>query len=394
MSAPVRRSELVLLVFLGVVFAASSTLVVGSVAHIGKIGLTVHGLEDGTVLRAAAFRDVSVSTGDPDVLDRVEVLVDDSVVPTSRHDDRLVLEGFTPTEGEHSLIARVRSATPLVMDAVVDQEFTIDNTAPSLAVEHIRSAGPRAPVMIRGTAHGAALVRIGQTRALMVNGVFAATVPSAATVFVEARDAAGNSAGKHVVVPISRPAVRAEQVSAADWASPSSRERVLALARDGKIDAVRLDVKDETGQVAYLSEVPLAQQIGAAGDRYDPRAAVEELHRAGVRAVARIVAFHDPVLARASARSGLRDHVGDTGLTLTNPAHPEVRGYVVALAREAASLGFDDVVLDHLGVESDVDFLAEVRDAVREAGACFGVVAADGAAGVSGVADFVVPSGR
>ncbi|USX54708.1 putative glycoside hydrolase [Lentzea sp. HUAS12] len=392
MSTRVRRSELFLLVFLGVVFAVSSTLVVGSVAHLDKIGLTVHGVENGAVLRGAAFREVSVSTGEPDLLDRVEVLVDDTVIPTSRDRDRLTLGGFTPAEGEHTLIARVRSATPLVMDAVVDHRFTIDDTPPSLAVQHVRAAGPRSPVTVRGVARGAALVRVGQTRALVVNGVFAATVPAAATVFVEARDAAGNSYGRHVPVPVSRPDVRAEWVTATDWAAAPSRERVLARARGGEIDAVRLDVKDETGQVAYLSEVSLAHQIGAVRDLYDPRAAVEELHRAGVRAVARVVAFQDPVLARASAASGLRDHVGDAaGLTLTNPAHPEVRGYVVALAREAASLGFDDVVLDHAGVESDVDFVAEVRDAVRAGGACFGVVAADGKAVQ---ADFVVPSGR
>ncbi|MFD4638237.1 putative glycoside hydrolase [Lentzea sp. NPDC058436] len=391
MSTRVRRSELFLLVFLGVVFAVSSTLVVGSVAHIDKIGLTVDGLRDGAVLRGDVFRDVSVSTDEPDVLDRVEVLVDDVVVATTRDRDRLTLKDFRPAEGDHTLIARVRSATPLVMDAVVDQRFTIDDTAPSVVVDHVRAEGPRSPVIIKGTARGAAVVRIGQTRALMVNGVFAAVVPAAsATVYVEARDAAGNSAGRHVVVPVSRPDVRAVEVTAADWATPRAREHVLAMARKGEVEAVRLDVKDETGQVAHLSEVPLAKQIGAVRDLYDPRAAVGELHAAGVRAVAVIIAFRDPVLARASAASGRRDHVG-AGLTLTNSAHPEVRGYVVALAREAASLGFDDVLLDLSGGESDVDFVAELRDAVRAGGACFGVVEEEG---VVAQADFVVPSGR
>jgi hypothetical protein len=131
MSAPVRRSELILLVFLGVVFAVSSTLVVGSVAHIERVGLTVDGVRDGAVLNAAAFRGVSISTADPDVLDRVEVRVDNAPVATHRDGDRLSLRGFTPTEGDHSLIARVRSATPLLMDALVDHRFTIDNSGSS-----------------------------------------------------------------------------------------------------------------------------------------------------------------------------------------------------------------------------------------------------------------------
>ncbi|MCX2953963.1 hypothetical protein [Lentzea sp. NEAU-D7] len=131
MCAPVRRSELLLLVFLGVVFAVSSTVVVASVTHIEKIGLTIDGLEDGAVLRAVALHDVRISTGHPDTLERVEVLVDDTMIATRRDGDRLTLEGFTPTEGNHALTARVRSTTPLIMDAVVDHEFTVDNTAPS-----------------------------------------------------------------------------------------------------------------------------------------------------------------------------------------------------------------------------------------------------------------------
>ncbi|MEV6711567.1 hypothetical protein AB0M48_05910 [Lentzea sp. NPDC051208] len=129
MPAPVRRSELLLLVFLGVVFAVSSTVVVASVTHIEKIGLTIDGLEDGAVLSASALHHVRISTGHPDTLKRVEVLVDDTMIATGRDGDRLTLEGFTPTEGDHALTARVRSTTPLIMDAVVDHEFTVDNTA-------------------------------------------------------------------------------------------------------------------------------------------------------------------------------------------------------------------------------------------------------------------------
>jgi hypothetical protein len=394
MSAPVRRSELFLLVFLGVVFAVSSTLVVASVAYNEKIGLVVNGIENGAVLRAAAMRDVSISAGDPDVLDRVEVLVDDVEIATHRVGDRLTLPGFTATEGKHSLIARVRSTTPLVMDALVDHDFTIDNTVPFLAVDHVRADGPRSPVTVRGTAGGADLVRIGDTRAHVVDGVFTATLPSApASVFVEARDEAGNSAGRHVAVKVSCPAVPAERVDAAGWASPESRERVLARARGGEIDAVQLDVKDESGQVGHLSEVPLANRIGAVTSTYDPRTTIDELHGAGVRVAARVVAFRDPVLARESVRAGLLGHVrGGTAPDFTNSAHPEVRGYVVALAREAASLGFDDVVLDLSGGKSDVDFIAEVRDAVREGGACLGVVTTVGNTDVAAEADFLVPA--
>ncbi|SDF38710.1 hypothetical protein SAMN05216553_101385 [Lentzea fradiae] len=125
MRASPRRSELVLLVFLAVVFAVSATVVIGSVVHIQRAGLTVEGIEDGAVVTAEAVPGISVTAEDPGVLDRVEVLVDDAVIATRREWDRLTLAGFEPQEGDHTLLARVRNATPLLLDAKVEHAFTI-----------------------------------------------------------------------------------------------------------------------------------------------------------------------------------------------------------------------------------------------------------------------------
>jgi hypothetical protein len=56
---------------------------------------------------------------------------------------------------------------------------------------------------------------------------------------------------------------------------------VLQLAGEGRIDTVQLDIKDESGEVGYLTQVPLAQEIGAANDVYNPREALDQLHAAG-----------------------------------------------------------------------------------------------------------------
>jgi hypothetical protein len=123
--AEARRSELVLLVFLAVVFAVSSTVVVGSVVHMERAGLAVEGVGNGAVLTTAAARDISVRADDPATLDRVEVLVDDTAVATRRDGNRLTLPDFAPDEGGHTLVARVRSTTPLLLDAQVAHEFTV-----------------------------------------------------------------------------------------------------------------------------------------------------------------------------------------------------------------------------------------------------------------------------
>ncbi|HEX7309032.1 hypothetical protein [Lentzea sp.] len=125
MLAPARRAELVLLVFLAAVFAVSATVVIGSFVHIEHAGLTVEGVEDGAVLAEADVPDISVTADDPEVLDQVEVLLDDSAVATRRDRNRLTLRDFRLTEGSHTLLARVRNATPLLLDAKVEHVFTV-----------------------------------------------------------------------------------------------------------------------------------------------------------------------------------------------------------------------------------------------------------------------------
>jgi len=120
-----RRSEVVLLAFLAVVFAVSATVVIGSVVHIERAGLTVEGIEDGAVVMSTDVPDISVTAGDPEILDQVEVLIDDTAIATHRDSDRVTLQDFDLAEGNHTLLARVRNATPLLLDAKVEHAFTI-----------------------------------------------------------------------------------------------------------------------------------------------------------------------------------------------------------------------------------------------------------------------------
>ncbi|KOV88269.1 hypothetical protein [Nocardia sp. NRRL S-836] len=148
MAISASRSNLILLVFLAVVFAVSSTLVVISVVHIERTGLTVEGIEDGAVLTAAAMSNVRITARDPRILDRVEVLVDDTAVATRREGDRLSLKEVRPAEGRHTLIARAPSATSLSLTAEVEFKFTVDNTSEpwraglQVAPAGLRGAGP------------------------------------------------------------------------------------------------------------------------------------------------------------------------------------------------------------------------------------------------------------
>ncbi|MFD3425453.1 putative glycoside hydrolase [Nocardia fluminea] len=218
----------------------------------------------------------------------------------------------------------------------------------------------RAPVVVRGTAVDAARVSIGPDSVVpAADGTFELSVRWAPAFEVVATDADGNQTSSTVVTTQTLPRMRAVHVTAHAWSHEGLREAVLDLAREGRIDTVQLDIKDEDGVIGYASQVPLALESGAAAAIYDAPAALRQLHDMGLQVVGRIVAFRDPTLAGWAWHNGRPDwvvqnpsgqpyssHYGP--IAFTNFADPDVRGYNIALAVEAAQLGFDGIMYDYV----------------------------------------------
>ena len=392
------------MVIVAVAMAATAVAATSiSVAHSRGTTLMVQGIEDGTVVRSADVSRLAISSVDGDSLDAVEVTIDGVAVPTRRVGDRLTAEAVDLPDGRHELVVRVDNHVPFLPGTSTQRVFTIDDTAPTVLADAVEAVSLRGPVVVAGTAAGADSVLIGEQRfPVDANGSFSASLTAVPErVRVEATDAAGNSGHHDLEVRAHHPGMRAVHLSARAWASEALREPVLRLVREKRIDTVQLDVKDESGEIGYDSQVPMAKKIGAGTDNYDPRAVIAQLHGAGVRVVGRLVAFRDPVLAEAAWRGGSKDLVvqdengspwsgGYGGYAFTNFANPEVRAYNVELAVEAASLGFDDVLYDYVrrpdgplermvfpGLttppeQSIADFLGEARAAVRPRGAFLG----------------------
>ncbi|MFD4430507.1 putative glycoside hydrolase [Nocardia sp. NPDC058497] len=236
-----------------------------------------------------------------------------------------------------------------------------DTVAPTLQVtppDPVRSY--RAPVVLRGNAIDAVRVSIGEESVTPApDGAFEISVPWAPAVEVVAADAAGNQSSSTVVTARTLPRMRAVHVTAHAWSHEGLREAVLDLAREGRIDTVQLDIKDEDGVVGYDSQVPLARESGAVASIYDAPAALRQLHDLGLQVVGRIVAFRDPTVAAWAWHSGRPDwvvqnpsgqpyssHYGP--IAFTNVAHPDVRRYNIDLAVEAAQLGFDGIMYDYV----------------------------------------------
>ncbi|OGT10809.1 MAG: hypothetical protein A2X77_00485 [Gammaproteobacteria bacterium GWE2_42_36] len=139
------------------------------------------------------------------------------------------------------------------------------------------------------------------------------------------------------------------------------RARLVKLAQDTEINAIVINIKDETGKVAIKTDNPLfAKAYATARCRAsDMKDFVAFLHRNDIYAIARIAVFQDPDLVkkhpewavkRASDGAVWRDRKGITWLEVK--ATP-VWDYVAALAEEAEKIGFDEINFDYVRFPSD-----------------------------------------
>jgi hypothetical protein len=125
----------------------------------------------------------------------------------------------------------------------------------------------------------------------------------------------------------------------------------LDIADRTEINAVVLDVKDESGVIRYASNVPLATEAGAVRASFDLGDAVAQIHDHGLYAIGRVVSFEDPIMANAQPDLAIRN--GSKPLrkgsqAFLDPTDPAARAYVMDLATEACKDGFDEIQFDYI----------------------------------------------
>ncbi len=156
--------------------------------------------------------------------------------------------------------------------------------------------------------------------------------------------------------PIQVKAIYATANTAAD---PQTLDALIKIADTTEVNAIVVDLKDSTGHVFYDSKVPLAGDIGAVSPELDPATLVDKLHQHHIYAIARIVVFEDPILAEARPDWAIHDSSNGglwrtwNGLAWVNAHRHEVWDYDVAIAKEAAGFGFDEIQLDYIRFPTD-----------------------------------------
>jgi hypothetical protein len=132
------------------------------------------------------------------------------------------------------------------------------------------------------------------------------------------------------------------------------------------LNTLEVDVKDENGQVGFISaDLPeLARRDGAARPYYDANSVATRVHAKGLYLIGRVVVFEDPTLTAARPELAIQGRSGGVwrnraGLGWANPYDARVWAYDVSIAVAAARAGFDEIQFDYVRFPSDGD-LSEI----------------------------------
>lgn len=147
----------------------------------------------------------------------------------------------------------------------------------------------------------------------------------------------------------------------------SIRESVIKTMKEYGFNAIVLDIKDEGGQLSYNSKVQTAIDIGTSRNMIrDIDAVLKEFHDNGIYVVGRIVTFKDPIYA-GSVKTTVAYKKADgttwkdySGKAWPNPYNENSWEYPIALAKEAADLGFDEIQFDYIRFPSSEGKVREI----------------------------------
>ncbi len=162
--------------------------------------------------------------------------------------------------------------------------------------------------------------------------------------------------------PLAEPPAEIRAVYSTSWVAGTSSmfNRLVNIAKTTEINAIVIDIKDYSGYVAYDIKNDAVKRYGAKEIRIPAiNALIKRLHDDNIYAIARISVFQDPRLA--AARPDLAVKSKKTGktwrdkknLSWIDAASEEAWEYNLAIAKDAAGRGFDEINFDYIRFPSD-----------------------------------------
>ncbi len=139
-------------------------------------------------------------------------------------------------------------------------------------------------------------------------------------------------------------------------ASGTRLDRMIEMTRDTSLNALVIDVKDDNGNMLFYTEA--AEKFAPEANELTPikdiEAFMKKLKDNGIYAIARIVTFKDPIYTERYPERAILDkrtgeaHKQQDGLRWASAYDRQLWEYDVAVAKEAARVGFNEIQFDYV----------------------------------------------
>jgi len=142
--------------------------------------------------------------------------------------------------------------------------------------------------------------------------------------------------------------------------TPSIRKGIIQLIEDTELNAIIIDIKDDTGRVSFDIWNKELEEFGSEEIRIgDLREFIAELHSKDIYVIGRISAFQDPYMVNlrpemAVKRSSDMEVWKDRkGISWIDASSLPMWDYLVRLGKESYEAGFDEINYDYIRFPSD-----------------------------------------
>lgn len=153
-----------------------------------------------------------------------------------------------------------------------------------------------------------------------------------------------------------RVAVKGIYVTSSSASLTKRMDELIALAKRTEINAFVIDVKEDGGSLLFKMEA--GEKYNPLANKYSPikdiDAFMKKLKDNNIYTIARIVSFKDPTYAKANPdkaiinRATQKPFTNSDGVIWVSPHDRNLWEYNVAVAKEAAKAGFNEIQFDYV----------------------------------------------
>lgn len=160
----------------------------------------------------------------------------------------------------------------------------------------------------------------------------------------------------HIPTPSS---VRAIYMSQCAAGTPSFRADLMHLIDTSDLNAIVIDIRDYTGEIAFPTDNPMLKEyVSDACGAKDMKAFVQQLHDKHIYVIGRITTFQNPAYTKVHPEQAVQKVGGGVwkdykGLSFVDVGAKPYWDTVVELGRESYALGFDELNFDYIRFPSD-----------------------------------------